>query len=143
MFLCPSLAWVRLWESCAYPRIAEHNIQALLFQIRKWKRRGKGWMSHGCEFFCGKTQGVSQRLCRSKQAFESQCRNERQVFKSPNHPIAPSLNEPYSSGGNSKSTRLPRKPLVFHAPTAIPNAIQIAPKTSAFGLRLIHRKKQM
>jgi len=64
-------------------------------------------------------------------------------FNLPNYPITKLLNFLYSSGGSSKSTRLPRKPFVFHAPKAIPSAIQIAPKTRALGLKLIQRKKQI
>src|SRR5271155_2533618 len=60
-----------------------------------------------------------------------------------NCPITKLRKAYYSSGGNSKSTRLPRNPLVFHAPTAMPTAIQIAPNTIAFGLKLIQRKKQI
>src|SRR5215472_5460398 len=48
-----------------------------------------------------------------------------------------------SSGGNSKFTRSPRNPRVFHAPTAIPTTIQIPPTIQAFQLRFFHRKKQI
>ncbi len=46
-----------------------------------------------------------------------------------------------SSGGSSKSTRFPRNPFVFHAPTAIPTAIQIAPKTQSFGAQTNPKKE--
>src|SRR5271168_387185 len=44
----------RLRGPCAYPRIARHDIQALLSQTRKLWARRKGWMSQVGEFFCGK-----------------------------------------------------------------------------------------
>src|SRR5437016_1181859 len=48
-----------------------------------------------------------------------------------------------SSGGKSKFTRSPRKPFVFHAPKAMPTAIQIPPTSQAFQLRFFQRKKQI
>src|SRR6476469_3337045 len=48
-----------------------------------------------------------------------------------------------SSGGNSKSIRLPRKPRVLMAPKAMPTTIQIPPTIQAFQLRFFHKKKQI
>src|SRR5256885_14976911 len=48
-----------------------------------------------------------------------------------------------SSGGNSKSIRLPRKPRVLIAPNAMPTTIQIPPTIQAFQLRFFHKKKQI